>query len=190
MVKSDTLQGYIYSADHGVPGTYQIFDALDYYAFYRLLDALCDYTFHGNPAGKAVALGNGSALQTAMPTGLKPLMQTDDPEVRYPEDKYTFPCTAILNPRQAYCPKPSSSNEAPSASYTLKMEPNPTTAQVRVTIPADNRDPQIRVFNFLGQEVLSQGVSGSEITLDLGALSTGNYWVLVGRWIGQICRVE
>lgn len=67
VVQSDTINGYIYYAGHDVPTNYNAFDALDYYAYYRLIDALCDYTFNGNPAGKEVALGNGSTDQVMMP---------------------------------------------------------------------------------------------------------------------------
>jgi len=41
-VQSDTIDGYTYTADHVVPNN-SAFDALDYYAYYRLLDAMCDY---------------------------------------------------------------------------------------------------------------------------------------------------
>jgi pimeloyl-ACP methyl ester carboxylesterase len=192
LVRSDTLQGYIYSADHALPGTYQVFDALDYYAFYRLLDALCDYTFHGNPAGKAVSLGNGSAQQVTMPTGLKPLLQTDNPVPVHPEDKYGFPCSGLLNPRKAYCPAGvSSSSEAGAAKQQLIMEPNPSSGQVRVNIPADAKARQIRVFNSSGQQVLIQPINrNNEVVLDLSALPVGQYWVMVGRYRGQLSRVK
>jgi len=55
-VKSDTISGYVYTADHVVPNN-SAFDALDYYAYYRLLDGMCDYVFNGSLAGKDVALG-------------------------------------------------------------------------------------------------------------------------------------
>ena len=191
LVKSDTLQGYIYAADHAVPGTYQVFDALDYYAFYRLLDALCDYTFHKNPAGKTVALGNGSAAQISMPVGLKPLLQTDSPTAAYPEDKYGFPCGGALNPRKTYCPALSSTRETASALYSLRLEPNPSTAQVRVKIPTETRGRQIRVFNLSGQQVMAQPISAdSEILLDLGGLPDGEYWVVAGRHRGKMSKVK
>lgn len=191
LVQSDTLQGHIYAADHAVPGTFQVFDALDYYAFYRLLDALCDYTFHGNPVGKEVALGNGSAQQVAMPTGLKPLVQTDAPAPVYPEDKYGFPCGAILNPRNDYCPALTSTSEARPAGYVLAINPNPAVSQVRINIPADAKVRQIRVINQSGQQVLVQTIhAASEITLDLGALPAGEYRVVLGRYRGRVLKVK
>jgi pimeloyl-ACP methyl ester carboxylesterase len=191
LVKSDTIQGYIYAADHAVPGTYQIFDALDYYAFYRLLDALCDYTFNGNLAGKAVALGNGSALQVNMPGGLKPLAQTDAPVPTYSEDKYGFPCSGALNPRKAFCPALSNTIEASPAENTLSIAPNPSSGQIRIKIPADVAASQIRVFNRLGQQVLSQAIhTEDEVLLDLSGLPNAEYWVVLGRYLGQISKIK
>jgi hypothetical protein len=104
MVKSDTIAGYAYTADHTVPQTSAEFDALDYYAIFRLFDALCDYTFYGNSSAKEVALGNGSDTQITMPAGLKKLVETDTPVAIYPQNKYLFPCTDTMNARSAYCP--------------------------------------------------------------------------------------
>ncbi len=191
LVKSDTIQGHVYAADHAVPGTYQVFNALDYYAFYRLLDALCDYTFRGNLAGKAMALGNGSALQVEMPSGLSPLSQTDAPSPLYPEDQYGFPCSGILNPRKAYCPALTGTNEATPDTYALAIAPNPASAQIRVTIPADAKARQIRVFNLSGQQVLAKRLNNvSVVTLNLEGLPSGEYVVVVGRYRGRVSRVK
>ena len=102
-VKADTVSSYIYSAGHDMPTSYAAFDALDYYAYYRLIDALCDYTFNGSLAGKEVALGNGIGAQITMPTGLQSLVQTDTPTALYPETIYGFPCSSVGNPRNMYC---------------------------------------------------------------------------------------
>ena len=191
LVKSDTFPGHIYSADHAVPGTYQVFDALDYYAFYRLLDALCDYTFHGNLEGKAVALGNGSAQQVGMPPGLKPLFQTDEPMPTYAEDQYGFPCSGILNPRKDYCPALSGTEEVNTARYTLAIDPNPAVSQIRVHIPADAGAGQIRVFNLSGQQVRFQSFStASEMTLDLNGLPAGEYHMVLGRYHGRVAKMK
>ena len=102
LLKSDTIGGYVYLANHAVPRTDTAFNALDYYGIYRLLDALCDYTFNGNISGKNVALGKGSAAQITMPTGLKNLVETDYPTAAYPESKYEFPFHDTTNLRSAY----------------------------------------------------------------------------------------
>ena len=104
LLKSDTISGYAYTADHTVPQTGTSFDALDYYAIFRLFDALCDYTFNGSQSGKEVALGNGSDAQITMPAGMKRLVESDTPVVIYPQAKYLFPCTDTANARESYCP--------------------------------------------------------------------------------------
>jgi len=104
LLKSDTISGYAYTADHLVPQTGTAFNALDYYAIFRLFDALCDYTFNGNTGGKEVALGNGSEAQVTMPAGMKSLVESDTPVVIYPQAKYLFPCTDTANARENYCP--------------------------------------------------------------------------------------
>jgi dienelactone hydrolase len=104
LLRSDTINNYIYLADHTVPNISSAFDALDYYGYYRFIDALCDYTFNGNAAAKQMALGNGSASQINMPGGLKPLVYFDYPLVLYPQSRYQFPCTSSENPRQTNCP--------------------------------------------------------------------------------------
>jgi hypothetical protein len=106
-VKASTVAGYQYVADHVVPNSRSAYDALDYYAIYRLLDALIDYSFNGNATGKKVALGNGSSEQTTMPgyNGqlMAPLEVTDNPAPKYPQSKYQFPCSSSTNLRINYC---------------------------------------------------------------------------------------
>jgi pimeloyl-ACP methyl ester carboxylesterase len=101
---SDTVAGYVYAANHSMPTSSAAYNALDQYGYYRLLDALCDYTFNGNISAKNVALGNGSAAQITMPAPLKPLLQQDYPLVAYPQTGYSFACSNFLNPRQSSCP--------------------------------------------------------------------------------------
>jgi dienelactone hydrolase len=191
LVKSDTIQGYTYEADHGVPSTYNTFNVLDYYAYFRFIDALCDYTFNGNPAGKAVALGNGGTEQVTMPTGLKNLFQTDTPVAAYPESKYEFQCTAILNPRKDYCGTAVGTSESTTHPYQLTLEPNPTNATVTVQLPEGLKATQIRVFHTSGQQVLSQPVTGgTAVTLDLSALSPGIYVIVAGRYRARVTKIK
>ena len=106
-VKASTVAGYQYVADHVVPSSRSIYDALDYYAVYRLLDAMIDYSFNGSAAGKKVALGNGSSEQVTMPgyNGqlMTPLEITDNPTPKYAQNKYQFPCSSSTNLRISYC---------------------------------------------------------------------------------------
>ncbi|MFZ4629740.1 MAG: hypothetical protein ACOYNR_15550 [Blastocatellia bacterium] len=66
MLRSDQRQGTRLEASHGVPSEGDRSDALDFYGVYRIFDALADYSFQGNDAGRRVALGNGSAEQRFM----------------------------------------------------------------------------------------------------------------------------
>lgn len=149
LVRADTIAGYIYKAGHDVPTTYSAFDAFDYYAYYRLIDALCDYTFNGNLAGKDVALGNGSPSQITMPAGMKNLVQTDNPDVVYPESQYVFPCTAILNLRQDYCGM-LGIEDAMIEPDNLNLVPNPASDNVTIMIPANQIGQEVRIYNSIG----------------------------------------
>jgi hypothetical protein len=107
VIKKSVLPNYTYTAEHTLPNTQTAYDAYDYYGIYRLLDALIDYSFNGNAAGKNVALGNGSSEQITMPSyngqALSPLVVTDNPTPAYPQSKYQFQCSSINNPRIGNC---------------------------------------------------------------------------------------
>lgn len=66
MLRSDQRQGGRLDASHGTPSRGTEVNALDHYGIYRIFDALAEYTFNGDPAGKRVALGNGGAEQRYM----------------------------------------------------------------------------------------------------------------------------
>jgi uncharacterized protein (TIGR03437 family) len=65
MLMSEERLGYSLDAGHGTPSGADE-DAHNFYGIYRLFDALADYAFTGNSAGKRVALGGGSAEQRFM----------------------------------------------------------------------------------------------------------------------------
>jgi uncharacterized protein (TIGR03437 family) len=65
MLMSEERLGYSLDAGHGTPSGSDE-DAHNFYGVYRLFDALADYAFTGNPAGKRVALGGGSVEQRFM----------------------------------------------------------------------------------------------------------------------------
>jgi hypothetical protein len=106
-LKPSTVAGYKYTAEHNLPNSRSAYDAYDYYGVYRLLDALIDYSFNGSPAGKNVALGNGSAEQISMPgyngQFMAPLEVNDNPSPKYSSSKYLFPCNSTDNPRISNC---------------------------------------------------------------------------------------
>ena len=106
-VRSSVIGDYRYVTDHVMPSSRSAYDALDYYAVYRLLDAMMDYSFNGSAAAKKVALGSGSPEQITMPSfngqAMSPLEVTDMPTPRYPQIRYQFPCGSATNPRIAFC---------------------------------------------------------------------------------------
>jgi len=176
LVKSDTISGYPYSAIHGVPNTASDFNALDYYAIYRPLDALCDYVFNGNLAAKPVALGNGSLSQVAMPGGLENLVQSDQPIAQHPESAYTYPCSDNSNPRNNYCMQTVSVQKTLSESTQVLMFPNPSSSQIN--IGSEHIIKTCKVYNSLGVQVLSErNISSYEYKLDVGHLPKGIYFL-------------
>lgn len=184
LLKSDTLNSYVYVADHAVPNTAAAFDAFDYYAYYRLLDALCDYTFNGSLAGKNVALGNGSTAQVTMPGGLRSLIQTDDPASFYPQNKYEFPCGDTLNLRSAYCPVTATVGiQTYSGSINkITFYPNPASDNMTILLPATLENQDLIFYNSQGKCVYS--VSGSYdkvLNLDLSLLPKGFYYLKYGN---------
>lgn len=164
LVRSDTLDdGHIYWANHGTPSNGKNLDALDYYGIFRLLDALCDYSFNGSLEGKNVALGKGSAAQVTMPAGLKSLVQFDDPRPFLPSERYDYPCDTALNPRATYCLSPATTltenrdKETISLGHLLNVSPNPFCpgTQIRYNIPtsAASTPVSLTIYNTHGQVV-------------------------------------
>lgn len=104
-LRAATVDTYTYAANHPVIATggngYGVFDAMDDYGVFRLIDALADYTFTSNATAKNVALGDGSAAQIEM-GDLRDLISTDDPRP-IPGEIYDYPCDIPDNPRRAHC---------------------------------------------------------------------------------------
>lgn len=170
LVRSDTISLYSYDANHGVPNTASNFDALDYYAIYMHLDALCDYTFNGSLAGKEVALGNGSLSQISMPGGMRSLVQSDAPTFSNPDSIYTYPCNSIQNPRQEYCNSLATITEILPSS-NLVMYPNP--ANSFLNIETDKTISKIEFFNAQGALVKTANMKN----IPIHELPNGLYFV-------------
>lgn len=111
MLRSDRIDGYNYNADHRVPtgvgnaANRSPFDALDVWGVHRLAQALTASALLGDPAGRAIALGNGSAEQvqmgaTASGRALRPMFQTDAPVPLFPSSRYWQGFDGALNPRR------------------------------------------------------------------------------------------
>ncbi len=177
-VRPDTINGTIYPAGHSLPGTYEVYDAMDYYAFYRLLDAMCDYVFNGNAEAKKTALGNGSTEQLTMPGNLKPLLQSDEPVPNFDQAFYEFPCDAVLNPRRVFCGLTSTSDE--KASTTFIIYPNP--ARDRVTLSNLSSDSTtITITGILGRKIKTISTEGRpSIDIDVSGFRKGIYLVTIG----------
>lgn len=170
-VRSDTINGYTYTADHVVPNN-SSYDALDYYAYYRLFDAMCDYVFNGNMAGKDVALGNGSINQITMPGGMHNLIQSDAPTFANAQGTYLFPCSSSQNPRLDHCDDVLSAPQV-SVNNTIYMYPNPATTVFN--IEADKGISEVDILNQQGQLVKET----NEHNISVSDLPGGFYLVKV-----------
>lgn len=190
-VLPSTVSGYNYTAGHDLPSTNAAFDAMDYYAYYRLLDALCDYTFNGNINAKNTALGNGSVNQVSMPGGMANLSETDTPNATYPESNYSFPCSSSLNPRQAYCNNITSSLDTIIENERISIFPNPS--EDLITVKSYENILSIEVINIQGQVVKSINESSKPATLSIGNLPKGLYFMKVnfksgGLWTTRLVK--
>lgn len=174
-VSSSTVNGYTYSAVHNMPNTSVAFDALDYYAYYRFIDALCDYTFNGSTAGKDMALGNGSAAQITMPEGMTNLQEFENPQAVFEQSIYEFKCADDLNPRIDFCDEVMST---PSFEYSLQLFPNPVTDFLTVELQ-DSNGIEIVIYNTLGQETAKFTTPDNAIKIDLSHLATGIYYTFI-----------
>lgn len=170
-VKSDTISGYVYSADHVVPNN-SAFDALDYYAYYRLFDALCDYAFNGSMTGKDVALGNGSVNQISMPGGLHNLTHSEAPTFANAQSTYQYPCGSSTNPRLDHCDEALSTSEIEENTAVLLI-PNPATTLFY--IETDKAISHIDILNQQGQLVKTTNMKN----ISISELPSGIYFVEV-----------
>jgi dienelactone hydrolase len=180
-LKSDIISGYVYIADHVVPNN-SAFDALDYYAYYRLIDAMCDYTFNGSIAGKDVALGNGNINQVSMPGGLQNLIHSEAPTFANAQSTYQFPCNSTNNPRLDHCDDVLSTPEV-VANTNFSMFPNP--AKTLFYIETDKAITQINILNQQGQLVKT----GNTKNIAISDLASGLYFVKIS-FIDNGSRVE
>lgn len=186
-LKSDTINNYIYLADHVVPNTSAAFDALDYYGYYRFIDALCDYTFNNNPDGKLVALGHGSTQQITMPGGLKPISETLNPTPKYEESKYLFPCDDAQNLRQSYCTATTDlhstviENNVPAFRYNQQEN--------SIFIKEEFSGKAIQIYNLQGEKVASfDKIYQVGSNLKLPQIPAGLYFILCGNSCSKFIR--
>jgi len=176
IVYSNTVDGYDYIADHTMPNSV-VFNALDCYVMFRLVDALADYSFTGNLDGKDVALGNGSTAQIDMGGQLLPLSVTDDPSPVYEQSKYMYPCSDAMNERQEYCQDIVSNIEHQlEKENNFDIYPNPTTGVLNIKFTQNEDDFEITIYNQLGETILK---SENQAQIDLTKNGIGIYFVSV-----------
>ncbi len=91
--------GYHYSTHHDLVTMAQ-YNALDFYAIFRPLDAMMDWTFNGVASAKGLALGTNPDM------GPFPNLDTDYNSFvfAYNENTYKYPCDDDGNPFKDKCP--------------------------------------------------------------------------------------
>jgi len=178
-VFSDNYEGYFYDADHGLPETFAIYNALDYYAVFRLADALADYSLKGNPEAKAVALGNGSPEQTNMGP-LQPLLVSDNPSPIIPPSNYLYRCDNYLNPRIDFCAG-LGVDDPEMLSGDIIVFPNPARDVLYVESKNSYKNDFLVEIIDLSGRVLNSRIfeSGSSVSLDVSGLQSGIYFLKI-----------
>ena len=68
--------------------------------------------------------------------------------------------------------------------YTFVLYPNPTEQFVTITSSHDG-DMQVQVYDAAGRTVTASAVFQQEVTLDLQALATGSYVLMIANGAGQ-----
>lgn len=174
LVPSSTVNGYNYQAVHNLPNTSAAFDALDYYAYYRFIDALADYTFNGNAAGKNVALGHGNTAQVTMPGEMNALQSMASPYPVQSQSYYSFPCSYSDNPRIDYCTA-AATDEYKENEIVLFPNPVNDVLNITTTVPQLN----VNIYNTLGQKVAEYSTQGNYAGIEMQGLPQGVYFVYV-----------
>jgi len=129
LLRSDEIAGYGYQTGHEVPSR-GADDAILERGVLRIAAALSASCFSGDPAGRAIALGGGSAEQVDMgadATGraLRPMLVTDDPVPRYPQSRYTFAFAGVGNPRVDSPPPEAAASPARLVNLSVRARSEP-----------------------------------------------------------------
>lgn len=185
ILQRDTVNGYVYPADHNTPNTAIALNAHDYYGIYRILDALADYTWNGSVSAKNVCLGNGSSAQVTLPGGLKPMLQTDAPFITRPMDSYEFPCDSTINLRISYCDAVTGLPEMES--NKLEIYPNPF--NTTFVIQTAELLTELHLLDLSGKELpLKVQKVASGYSVDATDLKEGVYFVHTNSGVVQLIK--
>jgi len=178
-VFSDQIDGYHYNADHGLPETLALYDALDSYAVFRLADALADYALKGDPEAKIVALGNGSQEQINMEP-LKLLLVSDNPIPDFPSTKYMYRCDNLLNPRIAFCSGLGVDNPE-LRDHDMIVFPNPANDVLFAeSLVAFSKKSVVEVVDLYGRSLQNKSVEPcGSFHLDVSGLRKGLYFLKI-----------
>ena len=186
LVPSSTVNGYTYEAVHNLPNISAAFDALDYYAYYRLLDALIDYSFNANAAGKNVALGHGSTEQIIMPGAMADLQHIDAPNITLPQSTFEFPCdNEEENPRIDFCETTAGISLHDSNSPTFY--PNPVSDYLFIK-NSDAVSLYITIYNSLGQQVSVYQSTENNTVLNTSSLLQEVYFLDINGSISKLIK--
>lgn len=175
IVSRDTVSGYIYQANHGLPAQNSllgVFDAHDYYVTFRLLGALADYTFTGNLTAKDIALGNGSSSQIDMGSQLTPLSVSDTPSPLYQETTYDNPCSDVINERQMHCQ--TILGLETFESEVVKIYPNPSSGEFTLELTKNNIS-EVNVIDIFGRVI--QQIDVNSNTFSISIAEVGIYFI-------------
>jgi dienelactone hydrolase len=109
IVHNDHYKGKLLEAEHVSPlsGNKEQIDPIDFYALYRMAQALAAASFDGDTAAHTIALGNGSQQQIYMgvwpdKTPITPLTVTDRPVTPYHQKSYLFDWNRPWNRRRRH----------------------------------------------------------------------------------------
>lgn len=190
---------YSYEANHYmsytdlISGSNNPYDALDAYLSNRLTHAMIDYVFEGNPVGKNVALGNGSASQKDM--GIMPdLAVTDYYVTNRPESVFEYKCSEdapgswgdpSIWKLQNYCND--SDNDGMidylgtknlTESY-FKLYPVPSSTLVNIRfVNGLEKIESIEIIDNLGR-IVDRELHPNSYSIDIEKLIPGNYFIRI-----------
>jgi uncharacterized protein (DUF1330 family) len=73
---------------------------------------------------------------------------------------------------------------------SLQLIPNPATNEITITTETENKNSEIKIYDFTGKLVLSKTSTNSQKTLiDISALNAGIYFVKVGNDFGKFVKI-
>ncbi len=101
-----------------------------------------------------------------------------------------FQAYGVVDPAHGMAPLCTSSKTNPEEALAqeLLVFPNPSAGQSAVRLPEDFIQGQLQVTNTLGQVMLTQVISKTEIKLDLSVFKSGMYWVSIRKGDRQLSQ--